>query len=95
MDQLIAQLPDQLNSLIGEGGNNFSGGQLQRIAVARALLRNKSILFIDEATANLDEQSTLQIEDLVLSQSNLTVVLISHHLKAENITKFDYVIQLT
>lgn len=61
-------------------GQNLSGGQRQRIALARALVHRKPIIFLDEVTAGLDEQSAQQIETKLLQDPNLTLIMITHHL---------------
>lgn len=76
-----------------ENGKNLSGGQRQRIAIARALAREKQILFLDEATANLDVRSSQKIEDMVLDSDKM-VVLITHKLTDETRGKLDWVIEL-
>lgn len=78
---------------IQENGKNLSGGQRQRTAIARALAREKKILFLDEATANLDARSSQKMEDMVLD-SDKTVVLITHKLTDETRGRLDWVIEL-
>lgn len=71
-----------LDDMIYESGKNLSGGQRQRIALARALIQDKPIIILDEATANLDKETTLFIEKYVL-QLKKTVFMITHHLQEE------------
>ncbi|HFR3505443.1 TPA: ATP-binding cassette domain-containing protein, partial [Streptococcus suis] len=78
---------------IEENGKNLSGGQRQRLALARALARGKDILVLDEATANLDEQTTKLIYDIVLA-NEATVIMITHHLDSETAKRFDEIIKL-
>lgn len=78
---------------IEENGKNLSGGQRQRLALARALARGKDILVLDEATANLDEQTTRLIYDIVLA-NEATVIMITHHLDSETAKRFDEIIKL-
>ena len=82
LKQFVEQLPDGLNSRIGEAGCRVSGGERQRIGIARALYKNPDILFFDEATSSLDratEQSiNASIEELSKRNRNITIVAIAH-----------------
>lgn len=80
--------------LVEENGKNLSGGQKQRISLARALARGKDIIFLDETTANLDKDTSILIENLLLD-SDLTVVMISHKLNDETKNKIDEIIDLS
>ena len=70
------------SDMIEKSGSNLSGGQQQRVIIARALIDNKDIYFVDEATAHLDKQSSIDIEKKLL-QSDKTIVMITHHLYDE------------
>ena len=83
-----------LDEEISENGKNLSGGQRQRIALARALARNKKILFLDEITAALDSESSQFIEDMILDDDSM-VVIITHKLSEKTRKKLDYVIDLS
>ena len=78
---------------ISENGKNLSGGQRQRIALARAIAQKKQVLFLDEATANLDPKTAQFVEDYVLSQ-DWTVVMITHKLTDATREKLDEVIDI-
>ena len=85
----ICSLSDYINGLtkkletnIGEIGSNISGGQKQRLVIARAIYSNPEILILDEATSALDVQTENQIlKNLKLYRPNLTVLIISHRLE--------------
>ncbi|KAL9589874.1 MAG: hypothetical protein Q9203_001329 [Teloschistes exilis] len=76
----ITSLPRGYQTLIGEGGTGLSGGQLQRIAIARALARQPLLLILDEATSALDGESARSIRDLVrrLTRQGVGVLMITH-----------------
>jgi len=77
----IAELPDGLETKVGEGGVGLSGGQRQRLAIARAMLIDPSILLLDEATSALDAQSEERIrESLKDMQGQRTILVIAHRL---------------
>lgn len=82
-----------INKNLGEYGQKISGGEKQKIALARALYKSPEVLLLDEATSAMDENSELKfINNLQISFSNLTVILITH--KKEHAKFFDKVIDL-
>ncbi|QJR82930.1 lipid A export permease/ATP-binding protein MsbA [Alteromonas pelagimontana] len=79
--EFLAQLPDGLDSIVGENGLMLSGGQRQRIAIARAILTNAPVLILDEATSALDTESERLIQDaLEKLQKERTSIVVAHRL---------------
>ncbi|WP_245152029.1 ABC transporter ATP-binding protein [Prochlorococcus marinus] len=90
----IQKLPEKYETKITERGSNFSGGQIQRIAIARAILGNPSILLLDEATSALDAESESDVQKgLNRAMKDRTVIVIAHRLattqEANKIVVFD------
>ena len=79
LESFISTLPQKQNSNVGHEGNIVSGGQLQRIGIARALYNKPKILILDEPTSSLDEEIESAIIKSLFKNSNLTVILISHN----------------
>lgn len=91
LENALLSLPDGVNTVVGENGSNLSGEQKQRVAIARALLHNRSILLVDEGTSALDQENADRIERNLLSNPELTLILVSHHLSAEQKERFSQV----
>ncbi len=90
----IQKLPEKYETEITERGSNFSGGQIQRIAIARAILGNPSILLLDEATSALDAEAESEVQKgLNRAMKDRTVIVIAHRLattqEANKIVVFD------
>ena len=90
----IQSLPKGSNTLVGEVRSNWSGGQLQRLAIAQALLRDKGILLLDEPTSKLDPKTAQAVERTLLKLKNVTVLMITHHLNEANKNLFDEILDL-
>lgn len=91
----LANMPEGLDTPVGEEGSALSGGQKQRVAIARALIHNRSILLVDEGTSALDQKNADIVEESLLSNPDLTLILISHHLSEERKKQFTQVYELT
>jgi ABC-type multidrug transport system fused ATPase/permease subunit len=90
----IMQLPNGYDTLIGERGMTISGGQRQRLAIARAFVRNAPILVLDEATASLDSQSEAEVQAAIdRLEQNRTVICVAHRLST--LAKMDHIIVLS
>ena len=79
IDDFIETLPKKYETVISENSSNISGGQTQRIAIARALYREPEVLFLDEATSALDMQTNTKLMDNILcSDDQITIIKITH-----------------
>jgi len=77
-DEIIAQRPEGLDAVLGEGGRGFSEGQIQRLAIARAILFERPILLFDEATSSLDEETERKVLNNIKEMTDYTVILVTH-----------------
>ena len=82
--KIIERLPDGVNTLVGAGGGQLSGGEKQRIALARAFVKDPKILILDEATSALDRKNEKEvqeaIDDFKNGDHNITTIIIAHRL---------------
>lgn len=91
LDEVISNLPQGLDSPIGENGSNFSGGEKQRIGIARALYRQPTLLILDETTSGIDFSMEKSLLDSIMNINNLTLILISH--RPTSFKNFDQVLE--
>ncbi len=81
-DDFIEALPDGYNTVIGGGGAHLSGGEKQRIAIARAMLKDAPIVILDEATANVDPENEDRLQKAIEALTrDKTIIMIAHRLK--------------
>ena len=91
--EFIEKLPNKFETLIGENGIRLSGGEKQRISIARAMLKKSSIILLDEATSSLDSDTETKIQEAIkLLTNNKTTLVIAHRLSTIKNSKKIYVI---
>lgn len=80
--EFIMQLPDGYNTVIAEGGATLSGGEKQRISIARAIMKDAPVIILDEATANVDPENEKELMDAIDALTKeKTIIMIAHRLK--------------
>ena len=93
LDSLLEKKENGINEMLLENGKNLSGGERQRISIARAIVKDSEILFVDEGTSSLDEELGRLVEDTILSLDT-TVIAISHRYYREISERYDYVLEI-
>lgn len=91
LEKFIASRKENMGSNVGEDGKQVSGGEKQRIAIARALARGSDVIFLDEATSNLDNKTALEIEQVLL-ESDKTIISATHRLLKDALVQYDKII---
>lgn len=94
LETVLEQTDKGVQAMTGANGSNFSGGERQRIAIARALYHNKKILLFDEATSALDSNMAEKIENLILNLQDVTCLFVSHKLSASCMERYDGITRL-
>ena len=92
LSKLIAERGEDY--LCGENGSGLSGGEKQRISIARSLLKKSQVLLVDEATAALDAQTAFQVSNAILDLNGLTRIVVTHALDENLLKRYDYVLTL-
>ena len=83
ISEFVKNLPNTVNTYVGNQGVRLSGGQIQRIGIARALYDNSKVIFFDEATSSLDGKTEVKlIEDICKLKHEKTLIMISHKLSS-------------
>ena len=92
VSEFVMNLPKGLNTLVGAGGQSISGGEIQRIGIARALFTQPKLLVLDEATSSLDGQTEADISNAINRlKGSVTVIVIAHRLvTVQNVDKVIY-----
>lgn len=93
LDSLLEKKENGINEMLLENGKNLSGGERQRISIARAIVKDSEILFVDEGTSSLDEELGRLVEDTILSLDT-TVIAISHRYYRGISERYDYVLEI-
>lgn len=83
-----------MDAQIQEAGSNLSGGEQQRIIIARAFLRKAKIIFLDEATSNLDSENAKEILRILLNKKDLTILCVLHQADDTTLKQFDQIIEI-
>lgn len=94
LEDLVASLPEGLSTMVDENGRNFSGGEKQRLSLARALLRKNRVLLLDEFTANLDRETAGKIEERILELKDCLVITVTHRLEPGMHSRYDGILDL-
>lgn len=93
-DEFIQQLPLGYNTMLEENGDNLSGGQKQKLSIARALLKKPDILIMDEATSNLDAITEKKLNEIIDGLTvKMTLIVIAHHLRTVQNCDYIYVMK--
>lgn len=95
LKELVDSLPEGLSAMVEENGKNFSGGEKQRLSLARALLKKSRVLLLDEFTANLDKETAEKIEAQVMGLKDCLIITVTHRLTPDMLSRYDGILDLT
>ena len=93
LEDFLVKKESGIYEAVKENGKNLSGGERQRISIARAIVKNSNILFVDEGTSSLDEELGRKVENTILSIDS-TVIAISHRYYEGITEKYDYILEI-
>lgn len=91
LEEMLEKLPDGADSLIEENGKNISGGEAQRIGLARCLAKESRFVIFDEVAASLDNRNAAEIEGTILSLRDVGVLMITHRIYEENMRRYNQI----
>ena len=91
LKELIRKLPNGVKTVLSDNGNNLSGGEKQKIAIARVFIREPEIIFVDEGMSALDTKNTYFLENMFLKY-NGTIVTISHKSNPQILKQYDQIV---
>ena len=94
LEEMLSALPEGAEALIGENGRNISGGEAQRLGLARCLAHRAQFMVFDEVAASLDNRNAEEIEKTILSLPEAGVLMITHRVFAENMRRYDRIFVL-
>lgn len=92
LESVIAEAENGLETKVEENGTRFSGGERQRIAIARALLHHKSVLLLDEATSALDNENAQKIEESIFDLKGITCIEVTHKMVPGILRQYDQIL---
>lgn len=95
MKDFIDSLPEGILTMVEENGKKFSGGEKQRISLARAILRKSSVLLLDEFTASLDQLTAKEIEQRLLLRKDCLLIAVTHRLDPELLRQYDKILVMS
>jgi ABC-type multidrug transport system fused ATPase/permease subunit len=94
LEDYLRRQPQGLDTNVGENAGQMSGGEKQRLSIARVLLFPAPILLMDESTSHLDPTTAAEIEELIFSRPDTTVIFVTHNLTAQTAANADKVLEL-
>lgn len=92
IDKIVDPLEEGDQTIMSEDGDNFSGGERQRIAIARALIKKSKVILLDEMTSALDMKISTSIESMILSLKDILVINVSHKIDKQTINGYDKIL---